>query len=373
VIGSGKKRIAIFGVKYFPARGGTSRVVEDLVTALKDRYHFTLYCYRSADAADHRKGVSLVQVPEIPLGSLGVLLFYLVCCIHLLLRGRHDLVHVHKIDAASFLPLLTTRFRCVATSHESPYTRDKWSRLGKLYFRMAERVFGRSKATLTCISRPLAERYQRSFGRPVRFIPNGVQVEPTLDRRAAAKLLEAGGIEGSHVLFAARRVMATKGCHTLLEALAQLDDPPPALIVGDLLQLPSYTRRLRALGEGLEVHFTGYVREKAVLMALVEKAELFVFPSETEGMSVMLLEVASVGTPVVCSRIPENAAVFGEDEVLYFETGNAADLAAKLEWARAHRGEMLERAARAAAKVRSDHAWDAVSDAYAELYDELTG
>ena len=115
---------------------------------------------------------------------------------------------------------------------------------------------------------------------------------------------QEAGIEGPFVLFAARRVMATKGAHTLLEAIGRLAAPPTVVVLGELDHLPAYTRRLRALARGCDVHFLGYVADKPLLLGLVAAAELFVFPSETEGMSIMLLEVARVGTPIIASSIP---------------------------------------------------------------------
>jgi len=370
-VSASRPRIAFFGVKYLPSRGGVSRVVEDLLIRLRDRYDLTVYCESHEHAATAVAGVEVIQYPRLPFGSLGVLVFYLLCCIDLLLRNRHDLVHVHKTDAAPLLPLLTRRFACVATSHEAPYRRDKWSRVGRLYFRLAERVFMRSRATLTCVSQPLCEEYTERWGRDVVYIPNGVACDTAIDKLGAAQRLAAAGIEGPFLLFAARRVMATKGAHTLLDAVAHLDDPPTVVILGDLDQLPAYTRRLRALASGRDVHFLGYVAEKSLLLGLVEAAEVFVFPSETEGMSIMLLEVARVGTPIIASSIPENRAVFDDAEVLYFPAGHTSALAARIAEARRDPEAMRARAARARARILEVHAAERVAERYAELYERV--
>lgn len=366
-----RRRIAVLGVKYLPSRGGVSRVVEDLILRLKDRYDFTVYCFAHPNAQPRMDGVEVVQYPEPGLGSLGVFVFYLRCYFDLLVRRRPDLVHVHKTDAAPLLPLIDRRFTCVATSHEAPYRRDKWSWLGRLYFRVAERAFVGSHAALTCISLPLTEYYRERFDRDVTYLPNGVPNELESDREGAARVLERHGIRGEFLLFAARRIMATKGCHTFLEALARLGHRGPVVVVGDFDQVPSYTRRLKALARGLDVYFVGFLSDKAVLMGLVERAGLFVFPSENEGMSVMLLEVARVGTPIVCSRIPENTAVFDDDEVAYFRAGDADDLAGTLTWARENVEAMRERGRRARRKVVKAYSSAAVADRYAELYEEI--
>ena len=56
-------------------------------------------------------------------------------------------------------------------------------------------------------------------------------------------------------------------------------------------------------------------------------------------MSMMLLEAASLQAPIICSDIPENKIMM-QDNVLYFRSEDAIDLANQIQWALAHPGEM---------------------------------
>ena len=368
-----RPRIALLGVKFFPSRGGVSRIVEDTVLALRDRYDLTLYCEREAEVDQTLDGVEIIPMPRLPFGPLGVFAYFLLCAVHVRWRGKADLVHIHKTDAVFVLPLLQRRFRCVATSHEAPYRRDKWSGFARVYFQSCERLFMRSKARLTCISRPLCEEYEEKYGRPVEFVPNGVDLDPERDVEGARSLLEAHGVHGEFALFAARRIMSTKGCHTLLEAWREVDPKVPLVIVGDAAHIPSYFRRLETLAADRDVHFLGYVVDKSLMMGLVDQASLFIFPSENEGMSVMLLEVAAMGTPMLCSRIPENSAVFDEGEVRYFEPSQAADLARHLVAALDHPQEMKAVAEAARARVAEEYGREAIAEQWARIYEEELG
>ncbi|WNJ19751.1 glycosyltransferase family 4 protein [Pontibacter sp. G13] len=368
-----KKRIAILGVKYFPSRGGVSRVVEDTIIQLKDQFDFTIYCYTHEDAQENIPGVEVVQFPEPPMGALGVFYFYLKCTLHMLKRGDFDLVHVHKTDAAFFLPMLTKKFTVIATSHEAPYKRDKWSKLGKAYFRMMERMFIRSKALITSISSPLSAYYLETYGREVKYIPNGVDITLQADEFAAEQRLHKHGVEGPYVFFAARRIMATKGPQHMLKALKKLNYQGTVVIAGDTTQLPAFTKQCEELAQGLNVKFIGYVDNKELLMGLVKKADYFFFPSETEGMSIMLLEVGCMGTPIVASDIPENTAVFDPAELLYFRNKDVDDLAEKFEWAMNHPEEMIQKAEKAQARVFHEYNREAVAQHYANLYIETAG
>src|SRR5690242_5449990 len=122
------------------------------------------------------------------------------------------------------------------------------------------------------------------------FVPNGInRVEPSdFDIRDAQSFLPAGAsLDEPYVVFSARRLMGTKGCHTMLEALVKINYQGQVLIAGELHHNSEYLDKLKKLSSGLTVHFLGYVYPLNALLALVDHADLFIFPSETEGMSIM--------------------------------------------------------------------------------------
>ncbi len=367
-------RIIVFGVKTFPSQGGTDRVAENLILQLKDRFATTLYCYKDSQAENHIPGVKVIQMNPWIKGSPGAFLYFLRSALHMLFTQKADLVHVHKTDAAFFIPLLRLRFKVVATSHEAPYKRDKWNRFVKLYFHLVERIFIRTSNLCTCISEPLTDYYQKKYGKAVKFIPNGINPvnEASFDVERAKTFLPAGAtMEQPYVLFSARRIMGTKGCHTMLEALKKINYPGQIFIAGELTHNNEYLNELKRLGNGLNVHYLGFVNPLTTLLAFVNKAELFIFPSETEGMSIMLLEVASAGTPIIASDIPENTQVFEEGEVMYFQVSNPEDLSRKIEFALANRETMAAFGKRCQQKVFKDYVWHNIANEYADVYQSL--
>ncbi len=365
-----KKHIAIFGVKYFPARGGTSRVVENLLADLQEHYDFTIYCYKPPEAAKHMPGVKTIQYREIPIKGFGVFFYYLRCCWHLLWWGKYDLVHLHKTDGAFFLPILSLKYKIIATSHALPYLNEKWSTLGKLYFRMTEWLFMRSNARLTAIAKTQVDYFQSTYNREVLFIPNGIHPPDEVDPKKADTILTPLGIKEDYLLFAARRVIPLKGCHTMIKALQQINYSGSVVIAGELDQLPQYTKELRRLAEGLNLHFVGYVAGMDKLNALLRRAKYFIFPSELEGMSMMLLEAGCIGTPMICSDIPQNKAVLNADEVLYFESKNVDDLAEKLQWALEHNDKMQALAKSTQQTIEKKYTVDKVVQKYIDLYEQ---
>jgi glycosyltransferase involved in cell wall biosynthesis len=191
-----------------------------------------------------------------------------------------------------------------------------------------------------------------------------------VDLEAARSLLADIGIEPhNYVLFAAGRIMASKGCHLLLQAAREIDADIGFVIVGDASHVPAYDTELKALADE-RFRFVPFIAEKAVLMGIVKLCTVFVFPSTVEAMSMMLLEAASLETPVVCSDIPENTSVL-PDQAIHFESGNSGALARSLSWALDHPAEMKILAQRAGERVSRHHAWDEIVQQYELLYADI--
>ena len=100
-------------------------------------------------------------------------------------------------------------------------------------------------------------------------------------------------------------------------------------------------------------------------------AKLFVFPSEIEAMSMMLLEVISCGVPVLASDIAENTEVTGESYPWLFRNADPAQLAEKLsrflqQGPGPELAALRERCAR-------DFNWTAIALRYLALYRHIAG
>jgi glycosyltransferase involved in cell wall biosynthesis len=368
-----KKSVVIYGVKTFPSQGGTDRVAENLALQLKGKYNITLYCYKSPLAQNHIDGIRVVQFTPWMKGAMGVFIYFFVSAVYLLFEKKVDLVHAHKTDGAFFIPLLRLRFKVISTSHEAPYKRDKWNWFIKLYFELAERMFVKLSNISTCVSKPLTQYYERKYHKKVHFIPNGINnvEQKNYDSTLATTFLPKGAsLDKDFILFSARRLMATKGCHTMLEALHKVHYAGQVFIAGELHANDPYLRKLKRLSFGLNVHFLGFVSPLPPLFALIHQAQLFIFPSETEGMSIMLLEVASVGVPIIASDIPENTQVFNDSEVLYFKTKNPNDLAGNIRFALAHPKNMHRLGHNAQQKVVTDYLWSSLALSYSLVYEE---
>ena len=172
-------------------------------------------------------------------------------------------------------------------------------------------------------------------------------------------------------MFAAGRIISFKRCDIFLSALKKINYRGKVLIAGDLEQSTSLKNRILYLSKNLNVVFLGFVLDKNTLMDYYSKEKLFIFPSSREAMSMVLLEAASTGTPIICSDILGNKNIFSEDEVLFFETDNVTDLAFKIRWAIANIDVMQERAHKAYKKLKAHHQWHDIALSYDTIFKKL--
>jgi glycosyltransferase involved in cell wall biosynthesis len=364
-------RIAFMGTKGLPSKGGTERVVEAIVKQLAGRHEITLYCdSRYTPVGTQLEGIHLVRIPTLKGKHIGATSLFCLCALHALIFGRYDLIHLHGVEASFTLPLLRLRYRVIATSHGSPTRnrKDKWSRIAQFLMEMMEYPFVYFSNLPTSVSLADAQYYESRYHKKVVYIPNGVDENIRFNREAARLELQSMGLESENfLLFCAGRIDPSKGCHLAIEAYRQANPSCPLVVIGDLNQLPSYSDSLRQLAEGLAIHFVSPIADKELLFGILRQCKLFLFPSTKEGMSVMLLEAASLGVPVVCSEIPENRASVREG-VLYFRSGDAVDLAEKLCWALDHPAEMATFGRKARETVLNFLPWRKIADGYDCLY-----
>lgn len=365
-------KIAYLGIKGLPSKSGTERVVEAIVKRLSGKHDITVYCdwkYTPADTKIPR--IRLIRIPTIQGKYTRSPLLFLFSAFHALFFGNFDLIHVHGVDACFTLPILRLRYRIFSTSHQSATLgrRDKWGKLAQFLLELTEYPFCYLSHYATSVSLIDVEFYKSRYMTKVAYIPNGVDEEmPFNVNTARAELAKYGVQPDNFLLFAAGRIDPTKGCHLAIEAYNRVDPDIPLLVIGDLEQVPSYAVHLRRMASNRYIVFSPLITDKELLYGIVKLARLFIFPSINEGMSIMLLEAASLETPVICSDIVENRVVM-KDFTLYFKSGNASDLADHLSWALAHHKKMRNLAKRAKEVVVKRLSWGNIVSCYESLYE----
>ncbi len=277
-----------------------------------------------------------------------------------------DVVHSHMVHAN--LLSRVTRLFCrmpvlVCTAHntcEGPRWRE-------LLYRLTDRLAD----VTTNVSKAGVERYIRVGAAPVgriRWVPNGIDVS-RFERSSAARdaVRTALHVSDAFVFLAVGRLEPAKGFDVLVRAipsvvLARRD--AVFLLAGDGSQRPA----LEEAAHGrTNVRFLGIRNDVPDLMAA---ADALVLPSRWEGLSLVLLEAASAGLPVVATDVGGNAEVV-VDQVTGFlvpPDDEEALGAAMVRIASLSAEERHEMGRRALQLVQERYSLSAVVDTWLDLY-----
>lgn len=364
-------KIAYMGVKGLPSKSGTERVLEAIIKRLAGKFDITVYCDADYTPPETQyEGVKLIRMRTFKGRHLKPILLGVFSALHAMFFGGYDLIHMNGVENCFTLPLLRLRYKVISTSHGTPgrLPLSKWGRLESFLMQMAEYPFIYLSNYATAVSIMDTQYLRDQYKKPAIYIPNGVDMDIPVDRGAATIELERLGITPHNfLLFVAGRIIQRKGAHILLEAFNSLELDIPLVIIGDLAQVPEYGKSLRDLAAHHHVIFIPSISDKSILFGMLDLCKLFVFPSTAEGMSVMLLEAASLGIPMVCSDIPENTSVL-EEHAVYFRSGDSADLANQIRWVIDNPQEMTRLSQSAKNLIRKNFSWNLISSRYETLY-----
>lgn len=354
-------KVAVLGIKSLPASAGADRVVERLLDASSSDVEYLVYLIRNGSQAPTRASSkrTYVYVPAFSGKHLRAASYFLFSCLHLLWHSRSvDVVHVHNSDFGLLCPLLRLRpgLRVIGTFHGDPYKRQKWGRATRVLLRMSQWVFVRSCHELTSVS-------QRSIpGYLVRYIPNGIETSEVV-----AELSTKAVEQQPFIMFACGRLDRTKGLHHLLAAYEMLPTDAGLVVYGDFSHDRRYAEEIvQAVGSKSRILLNQYLLPREELRRVVHRCSVFVFPSDVEAASMMLLEAIGWGALVVCSDIAENIAIVGPDYPYLFTAGDPESLREVLR--RALDGWRCWDGAELAARVSERFCWEEIVREYESLY-----
>jgi len=362
-----RPHIAVIGLKGLPAYGGAAAVGENIIGQLKAQYDFTVLSVRSHTSAgtSNIDGIRQVVFRNFGKGGLNTFLYYWQCLFYVLFRD-FDLIHLHHAESGFITPFLRFKYKVVVTFHGVyKYNDPKFSNFHNWFFRFSERLNVRFANLVISVSKPDLSYIENKYGRIIECIPNGIDLD------VAQNLTDDQNKKKEYILFAAARIYEIKGLHLLLSSLKKINSQIEIKIAGDIDQVPEYKKQILALCDGMNVTFLGMIKDKKVLMSLVQSAKIFVFPSLTEAMSMMLLEVVSMKTPVIASDIPSNKAVFNDNEMLFFKSESVEDLKLKLSYALDKNDDMEKKATRAFEKLKNEYSWEKIAKQYSNIYSSL--
>jgi glycosyltransferase involved in cell wall biosynthesis len=354
-----------------PATAGADRVVEKLLENFSRDNDYWIYVRADGESMNlGRDNLHLIPISSPRGKHIGAFFFFFFSSLHFLFKGHCKLAHIHNSDFGIFTLFVRLKpgTMVLGTFHGDPYVREKWGRFARFYLRISERFFVVFCNRLTSVSK--FKSRVKGVWRDVdaEYIPNGVdpyRLEDDLELPVEIASL------GEYIFFACGRLDSTKGLHTLLAAYALLPSKPRLLVVGDFGHDPGYSRQIDEMIAGDE-KITAYrgLLPRSQLMKTLSDCRFFVFPSEYEAMSMMLLEAVSCNAPVICTDIPPNMEVMGQDYEYAFPVADENGLADKM--AKAMADERWPKITEDLyARCTERFGWQNIARQYELLYEEL--
>jgi glycosyltransferase involved in cell wall biosynthesis len=232
------------------------------------------------------------------------------------------IVHVHNATSLQYgvLSRFVSRARVVVTLHGDL---DTQARIGTaLEWSLTSASVAVSAAAARSLHLP------RSAS-PLTVVHNGIAVPPARgEKRVQTRAMLGVGQKLVGIIVA--RIDSRKGHHTLLHSLQRLCASEPGtvhvLIAGHGQERTRMEQLARSLG--LDRDQVTFLGARTDIDDLLDAADFFVLPSDTEGLPLSILEAMVHGLPIVASRvggIPE--IVDDEQEGLLVPPGDASALA----------------------------------------------
>jgi glycosyltransferase involved in cell wall biosynthesis len=325
-------KIAMVGLKGIPATwGGVERIVEAVSIELVGRGHeVTVYCrshYVPRDMKEY-EGVKLIHTPTINTRHLD-------CPVHTFtsvmdcLRRDFDIVHFHSVAPAVFsgIPRLFGK-KTIVQVHGLGWTDVTYGPVVRFLLRAAEYPAAHHPNVFSTVSEPAVEYFRERYGIDVKYVTSTTEFR---EPKQPDKMKELGLERDGYILFVAR-LTPQKGLHYLIDAFKKVKTDKKLVIAGDVDPgdgLGEYVDDLKSRADSRTV-FLGWVYSD-LLDELFTNAFLFVLPSETEGLSVSLIEAVNFECGLLVSDAPENLDAISEYG-FSFKNMDVDDLARMLQY-----------------------------------------
>ena len=214
------------------------------------------------------------------------------------------------------------------------------------------------------VSRELTNYVKEKYGREAKYIPNGVNI---VDQGSDSDILSQLELEPQKYILTVTRLVKHKGLHYLIRAFQTLNTDSKLVIVGDGAYTDDYVAQLIKLSQNdSRIIFTGE-RLGNDLAQLFRGARLFVQPSESEGLSITLLEAMAYGVPVLVSDIPANLEAIG-DYGWSFRSGDVYELAAKLKECLDNPDRTSQFVEAAQRRIKAEYNWHDITNRTLQIY-----
>lgn len=185
------------------------------------------------------------------------------------------------------------------------------------------------------------------------------------------------GYENKFIILFEGTIWKRKGIQTVIDAVNLLKDTIPVylLIVGDGPFVQYLKGMVNARNLNDFIKFTGWV-DLSELSKYISIADVCVVPflkTKVTDRSVpnKLFDYTIQEKPIIASRLKGMAFTFSNKEILFYESGNADDLAKKVRWCFENPKETEKMSINSKKRCRNEYSWDKMEKTLCKCYEAL--
>jgi glycosyltransferase involved in cell wall biosynthesis len=375
--------IGLKGIPFGEDGGGVERHVEELSLRLVKLGHEVIAYVRpkfTADGVTEYKGVKLISIFSIPTKNLDTITYTFLATLNVIFQPV-DIVHFHGVGPSTLawiVRIFKPKAKVIVTFHSIDRFHKKWGWFARLYLAWGEWTACHFAHHTIAVSRAIQQYCLHKFNKKTEYIPNGISLRKfNLNRDNKIKKL---GVQKDGYLLTVARLVKHKGIHYLIVAYKKMEqkfgiDPQnwPGGVIRKLVIVgaPSYTHDYlnylkKIAGDDKNIIFAGF-QTGETLAQLFANAYLYVHPSESEGLSITILEALSYGKCVLSSNIPENLEVLDHGGYS-FESKNVNDLYEKLVYLFDFEEDVRRRGTHGFKFVKEHFDWDNIAKELEVVY-----
>lgn len=246
-------------------------------------------------------------------------------------EGNYDLVHCHTPIAAMCTRLACRKARktgtkVVYTAHGFHFYKGAPLQNWLLYYPIEKFCAHFTDVLITINKEDYALAQKKMKAKKVEYVPGvGIDVakfaNTVVDRDL--KRDEIGVPRDAFMLLSIGDLNQNKNHETVIKALAEMNDSSIHYVIAGKGNKKDYLEKL-ADEKGVNLHLLGF---RGDIPELDKTADVFIFPSYREGLSVSVMEVMASGLPIICSRIRGNTDLVDENGGLLFDPMSIAECA----------------------------------------------
>lgn len=375
------KRILIFSTAYWPLVGGAELAIKELTDRLID-YEFDLVTAKIKPGLSKQEKVGRVTVYRLGWGS-GLDKLWLA------FRGGSfgaKLNTKNKYDAtwgvmASFAGLAAADFKkktgtpFLLTLQEGDNLAEVESKMAPLWWKF-KNIFATADA-VQCISSYLAD-WAKKMGAvaPITVVPNGVDLKTFYcdqDKLGSPTSKWTWKLDFQVIVFTSSRLVKKNAVDVIIKALTKLPSGFKLRIAGTGEEEGKLKKLVSELKLNSRVGFLGNLNKEEIAKEL-ERTDVFVRPSRSEGLGNSFLEAMAAQVPVVATNVGGIADFLKDRETGFVcAVDDPNDLAEKIKFvtAPANQQKVWDITNNARELVKEKYNWDKISLRIGEIFASL--